>query len=134
MFRTSRLGMLGFALLVAAGMLMAATEKKASLDGKSFAVQLIRSGSKTGDSDTLSFVNGKFDSMVYHKYGFTQSEYKAKNEGKSTTFEVHAVATDQSQEVWTGTVEGNEIRGTMRRTDPMGSVTYYQFRGESKSS
>lgn len=135
MNKTSRLVVLAFALFLIAGMTIAAAEKKASLDGKSFEVQLMKSYATSGDSDTLSFADGMFDSSACHQHGFGRSAYTAKNTGSAVTFEVHAVAKDQqTKELWKGTVEGNSIHGTMKLTDPKGTVTHYEFQGEMKTS
>lgn len=134
MQRTSRLGVFAFALLVAAGMSVAAVEKAPSLDGKSFEVQLTKADAKKGDPDTLTFANGMFDSQACHTYGFGQSVYSVKNVGKAVTFEVRAIAKDRTEQVWNGTVEGKKIHGTMKLTDPEGKVTRYHFKGEAKVS
>jgi hypothetical protein len=134
MSRTSRLVMTALAILAVVGMTVAGAAKAPSLDGRSFAVKLMKADAKTGDADTLRFSNGMFDSSACHVYGFGESTYTAKNVGKTITFEVHAVAKDASKQTWNGTVEGNRIYGTMKLTDPKGMVTHFKFKGEMRTT
>jgi hypothetical protein len=70
-----------------------------------------------------------FDSSACHAYGFGKSVYTAHSMGKAITFQVRATSKDKSKETWNGTVEGNNIHGTVKMTDPQGKVKNYTFKG-----
>lgn len=131
MRRTTGSVLAALAVLVFAGVTFAGVQKATSLDGKSFEVQLVKDGSTGGTPDTLSFDDGMFDSSACHPYGFGKSTYTAKSSEDAISFQVHATSKDnKSEEIWNGVVRGEQIHGTVKMTDPKGTVTRYKFTGK----
>lgn len=122
-----RLAIVAFGLLFIAGVSARGAVEKKALDGKTFTVKLMKGDAKGGDTDTLTFKNGMFDSSACHQYGFGESGYTAKAEGAKVAFEVNATSKTNDKQVWSGTVDGATIQGTMKMTDPKGIVTVFRF-------
>lgn len=122
------LGLLVAAILLAGGSAVA-QKKKLGLDGKTYDVQLKDDAKKDGKPavDVLTFSGGKVKSdYLADKGGFGSGKVKVtedssyvdedtKQEVLKLTFEAESMSSDNEKFVlyWTGTVDGEDITGTL---------------------
>lgn len=76
-----------------------------SLDGRKYVTFL------DGENDTLTFEDGKFHSSSCDEYGFGKGEYITTTQGDIVYFEAKTVNSDNENMVWSGTVQGDTIKG-----------------------
>ena len=76
-----------------------------ALDGKVFVTML------DGDNDVLTFQEGTFHSSSCDEWGFGKGEYTTQDTGDSISFEAMTTSEKNGNMVWTGTVQGDTIKG-----------------------
>jgi len=104
------------------------------LDGKTFVGMLCEGDSTSGDEDTLVFGNGAFDSQACRAYGFTMAPYTATRDGDRTHFKAEATNACGETNVWEGTLEGEQLEGTMQHKDSDGKVSgSYRWKAHVKA-
>ena len=101
------------------------------LDGRTFAVQLVKEG-KPDDPDNLIFDKGTFDSTACRKYGYVKTAYTIKKEGETTTFKASSTSEEYGVNYWTGTIKGDAITGKMVWDNGKKKVNY-TYTGKLKS-
>lgn len=87
------------------------------LDGKTFTVETGDKGKGADDKDTLSFSNGKFQSIGCDKYGFGDGAYTTKVQGDSITFVAEIKSEKKGRIRWEGAVRGEKIDASYVWTD-----------------
>lgn len=81
----------------------------ALLDGKSFTGTFVEKGKSKGDSDTLSFVAGRFRSSACEQYGYGDAPYAAISDGESIRFDTETRSPRYGKLIWKGVVKGREL-------------------------
>ncbi len=83
--------------------------KEASLDGKAFSCPM-----QMGDSvitEIMTFNNGNLESPSCYEWGFSASKYRAWESGGKTVFQCIYKSPNEGEMLFTGTVEGNILKG-----------------------
>lgn len=80
------------------------------LDGKRFETLL------DGDNDILKFDEGTFHSSSCEEWGFGPGDYTTKSSGDGISFEATTTSEKHGTMVWTGTVVGDNIKGSYHWT------------------
>lgn len=93
---------------------MAVIAQEGLLDGKVFSGQSIEKHKSAVEKEELSFLNGKFHSLVYDQRGFHKGVYTARSEGEKIYFEAEIVNQKQGKIKWRGTVHGDSIEVNYR--------------------
>ncbi|MCY7409650.1 MAG: hypothetical protein LH473_05200 [Chitinophagales bacterium] len=83
-----------------------------ALDGKSFAIELMKDG-KLDSKETLVFEKGMVDPLDCHQYGFTSTAYQAKNAAGMSTWAAYCKSDKEGTMSWQGKVTGDRIEGTV---------------------
>ncbi|MGH7434099.1 MAG: hypothetical protein ACRENE_00325 [Polyangiaceae bacterium] len=105
----------------------------ASLDGTSFAVDLVYEG-ESPIKDVISFDKGQFESSACTSHGFPKwTPYKAERSGTSIAFTVETHNPNGPVIQWTGSIDGAVASGRMQRTID-GKVALGTFRGSAKQT
>ena len=76
-----------------------------SLEGKTFVTLL------DGEDDVLTFQNGMFNSSSCEEWGYRPGKYTTTGSGDSLSFEATTTSEKHGGMVWTGTVQGDTIKG-----------------------
>ncbi|MBI2870843.1 MAG: hypothetical protein HYY14_03950 [Candidatus Omnitrophica bacterium] len=122
-----------FAVLVAVALLCAGSLAHAAaiqdLDGMTFAGELGEEGQTEGQADTFIFENGLFESTACTPFGFSEAPYTSAAQGDDIAFNAQTASPTDGNMVWQGTVDGDEVEGTVIWTKA-GQATNYWFRGE----
>ena len=79
--------------------------------------------------DTLIFKQGNMTSTACVKYSFEASSYTATQAGTRWSFRTEQMSPKQGKTVWSGTVNGEAITGTMVWTKKDGTMLHYTFEG-----
>ena len=79
--------------------------------------------------DTLIFKEGQLISTACVKYGFKASPYTAAQAGTRWSFRTEQMSPKEGKTVWSGTVNGDAITGTMVWTKTDGTMLHYTFEG-----
>lgn len=103
-----------------------------SLDGKTFAGEVVEKGKAAGDKDELSFAEGKFHSKGCDPYGFGPTAYTAKQDGDSILFESHTTSEKEGSIHWTGKVTGEACEASFVWSKPGQKDIEYSFKGMLK--
>src|SRR5215212_9763602 len=90
----------GLVAIVAA--VVPASVAAAELDGRSFTGVFIERGKTSGDSDTISFANGRFRSSACDRYGYSDAPYKVTAVGDTMRFETETESAKYGKLLWTG--------------------------------
>lgn len=72
---------------------------------------------------------GDFTAEAFGPMGFPPSHFTATSSNGSTSFTVTSDNDSQGTAVWTGTLNGSRISGSLVWTKPDGSVATYTFEG-----
>ena len=92
------------------------TTSATSLDGATYDVSLAFPG-EAPISDSLVFVNGKFESTACTSMGFPEwTNYEARAERGGTSFAVTTHNPGGASIEWTGTVRAGAVEGSLVRT------------------
>jgi hypothetical protein len=103
-------GALGIAAAAISCPAIAGTE----LDGKTFVIDFGRKGKAADEkSDLLSFRGGRFHSSICDKWGYASASYRAAAQGETVTFSAETRSDEDGRLVWSGTVSGAAIEGTI---------------------
>ncbi len=87
-------------------------------------------GTKPFD-DVLIFDSAKMTSPECLKYGFSASPYKsAQKKGEAMEFSTTQKSDAEGTSVWTGTIDGDAMNGTMVWTKKDGTVVTYKLSGK----
>jgi hypothetical protein len=123
--------LLVFVISVLSISLLAAAQEGA-LDGKTFAGEMGEKGKEKGDEDELVFKDGKFLSVACQEYGFGDAPYTATVSGNTTTFTAETVSAKEGKMKWSGTLEGDELTGTVVWSKEGQAPAEYWFKTEMK--
>ena len=77
-----------------------------SLEGKTFVTLL------DGENDILTFQDGMFNSSSCEEWGYRAGKYTTTGSGDSLSFEATTTSEKHGGMVWTGTVQGDTIKGS----------------------
>ena len=83
------------------------------LDGRTFQGVVLECGKTSGDAETITFSNGRFNSSACKPYGYGDGPYKATNSGDSLAFEVETESPQYGKLIWRGVVRGQRLDGTL---------------------
>ena len=88
------------------------------LDGLQFKVGIVREGVEEENplDDTLTFDGGNFSSAICERYQFAAAPYWTRREGDKVHFLAQLESPTDGRMVWTGTITGAGLEGTMRWT------------------
>ncbi len=100
-----------------------------SLDGKTFIVELSESNKDETSKDELIFKDGTFFSAECEQYGFTPTSYESKSKGDTILFESTANSDKEGKTEWEGSVNGDEISGTMIWSKQGQDPIIYTYKG-----
>lgn len=103
-----------------------------SLDGKTFIVELSESNKDETSKDELIFKDGTFFSAECEQYGFTPASYESKSKGDTILFKSTANSDKEGKTEWEGTVNGDEISGTMFWSKEGQDPIIYTYKGTLK--
>lgn len=87
--------------------------KPGPLDGKSFSGDLIKTGEKTGDPETLTFAEGKFRTKTGDAHGFDEVPYHVMKVGETMTFRADAVSQRDGKMSWNGRIQGDHLEANL---------------------
>lgn len=121
---------------------IAQNPNKGPLDGKKFTAEILEEGKKKPlDPDDLSFVAGKFKSVVFADWGFTKPIKYQINSIDSTTTQgvkiyswgVELVNDTEEKLNWSGSINGEDIEGTIELINKKGvTKKNFTFTGKLK--
>ena len=77
-----------------------------ALEGKTFATLL------DGEDDVLTFQDGMFNSSSCEEWGYGPGKYTTTGSGDSLSFEATTTSEKHGGMVWTGTIQGDKIKGS----------------------
>ena len=77
-----------------------------ALEGKTFVTVL------DGENDVLTFQDGMFNSSSCEEWGYSPSKYTTTMSGDTLSFEATTTSEKHGGMVWTGTVQGDTIKGS----------------------
>jgi hypothetical protein len=88
------------------------------LDGLQFKVGIVKEGAEEENplDDTLTFDGGNFSSAICARYQFAAAAYWTRREGDKIHFLAELESPTSGRMVWTGTIAGAGLEGTMRWT------------------
>jgi len=102
-----------------------------ALDGKTFAGTLTMKGDKP-DSDNFVFKNGKFRSTACDQYGYGEGDYRLSQNKDAWKFTALTSNKEGNKMTWTGTVNGNSVKGTAVMLSKAGDMKNFSFEGTLK--
>jgi hypothetical protein len=120
-----RLATAAVLLIAFAAAVLPVAANPALLDGRVFIVDsgiVSKDSKETGDTvtgDTITFVDGKFQSSAYDQYGYGKSKYLAVDEGSAIAFEVDSRNDKGGKMLWKGRVSGELIEGKVQYVRPV---------------
>ena len=79
------------------------------LDGRTFQGVFLERGKTSGDSDTLTFKNGRFHSSACDQYGYSDAPYKTAAAGEGLRFEAETQSAKYGKLQWNGVIRGNKL-------------------------
>lgn len=100
-----------------------------SLDGRTFIADFHEEGKEESSKDTLVFANGTCHSTMCDQYGFSKASYAVGKEGENLTFKATTVSKVDGEMVWSGTVVGDRIEGTVVWNKEGQNPVNYRFAG-----
>jgi hypothetical protein len=140
--RTKILFLAFFTFLIFNCSAQAPNPNKGPLDGRKFTAEIFETGKKKPlDPDDLSFVAGKFKSVVFADWGFTKPMKYLINEVDTTTtpgVKIYSWAVDQMNDIdeklaWSGQINGEDIEGTIELINKKGvTKKSFTFTGKMK--
>ena len=83
------------------------------LEGRRFVGVVLACGASTGDTETLTFSDGRFRSSACDAYGYGDGAYRASPAVGGVDFEVETASAQYGQLRWRGTVRGPRLDGTL---------------------
>lgn len=105
-----------FALTLAAALPLACASaaygQSSTLDGKQFQGVFLEKGKLSGESDRITFTNGRFRSSACDRYGYSDASYSTQVEGDSVRFEAETMSQKYGKLVWKGMVRGDKLDAT----------------------
>ena len=93
-----------------------------TLDGRRFDGVVLERGKTAGDADTLLFEGGRFRSTACDPYGYGDGPYTATVSAAGIAFEARTENPAGSRLVWSGTVRGARLDGTLTMLRDGGAV------------
>ncbi|MEW6468553.1 MAG: hypothetical protein AB1458_06495 [Bacteroidota bacterium] len=117
------------------------TKPKLPLDTKTYVVEVLQDGKSKPicPDDELKFNTGKFKSVLFMDWGFSNSPYNctvidSTSEKKIYTFDCETKPNDKGEiMIWSGTVTGEDIEGTAELQRKGKTVKTYTFSGTLKA-
>ena len=91
----------------------AAPARLGALDGRRFDGVVLEIGKTSGDADTLTFSNGRFQSSACDRYGYGDGTYTTSSFGDGLAFEAETESPKYGKLLWKGVVRGPRLDGTM---------------------
>jgi len=116
-------------VLIAIAVIVPAYASEGLLDGKKFLGETGELGKTKGDKEEFVFLNGTYDPLACHKYGFSGTSYTAKAEGDIVMFTADHSNKKGDRMKWEGTVKGNTVEGEMTYWQGKKAPRNYWFRG-----
>ena len=83
------------------------------LDGRTFSGVVLECGKTSGDAETITFRNGRFDSSACKAYGYGDGPYTAAAAADGLAFEAQTESPQYGRLVWKGVVRGARLDGTL---------------------
>ncbi len=118
------------ALLIGANLYDALADD--SLDGRSFSVELTEANKNEPTKDELIFKDGTFFSTECEQYGFTPAPYESKSKAGAVLFKSALTSGKEGKTEWEGSVNGDEISGTMFWSKEGQDPIIYTYKGAIK--
>ena len=103
-----------------------------TLDGRSFSVELTETNKNEATKDELIFKDGTFFSTECEKYGFTPAPYESKSKAGAVLFKSTLTSVKVGKTEWEGSVNGDEISGTMFWSKEGQDPIIYTYKGTVK--
>lgn len=103
-----------------------------SLDGRSFLVELTETNNNEATKDELIFKDGTFFSTECEKHGFTPAPYESKSKAGAVMFKSTLTSVKEGKTEWEGSVNGDEITGTMFWSKEGQDPIIYTYKGVIK--
>jgi hypothetical protein len=100
----------------------------ARLDGRTYKVTLVGPDGGKMDDDLL-FRNGRFESTVCTSAGFNVVPYHVQTIEDGFVFNAQCDSPKMGHNEWQGTVHGDQIEGTVKRTPKDGATIASTFSG-----
>ncbi len=106
-----------------------------ALDGTNWRLEITQKGAEVPQYvDRIRFTEGKFNSTIFQRHhGYLAAPYTVTEEaGSSVVWGItYKSVTEAGNLVWQGELKGNAMKGTLRWTQPDGTVVSYTFTGSS---
>lgn len=121
------------ALVLISAPARSADAAKGALDGKSYTIDMTKTGDAKAEKDDLIFKDGTFRSTGCDTYGFTAVAYQTKA-GADGAMEFMATATSakEGKMEWKGMVKGDAVEGTAVWTKEGQPAENYTYKGAVK--
>ena len=103
-----------------------------SLDGRSYLVELTDTNKNEATKDELIFKDGTFFSTECEKHGFTPAPYESKSKAGVVMFKSTLTSVKEGKTEWEGSVNGDEITGTMFWSKEGQDPIIYTYKGVIK--
>ena len=105
-----------FALTLAAALPLACASaaygQSSTLDGKQFQGVFLEKGKLSGESDRITFTNGRFRSSACDRYGYSDAAYQSSAAGDAIAFEAETNSPKYGKLRWRGVVRGDKLDAT----------------------